>query len=51
MLQDRRADFIFTDDNFKMLLEERFYSMLDLVKLLMLSSTDLFFISCFFLVF
>lgn len=38
LLKDRRADFIFTDDNLKMLLKERFYSMIDLVKLLMFSS-------------
>jgi len=38
LLKDRRAEFIFTDDNLKMLLKERFYSMIDLVKLLMFSS-------------
>lgn len=38
LLKDRRADFIFTDDNVKTLLKERFYSMIDLVKLLMFSS-------------
>lgn len=38
LLEDRRAEFIFFDDNLKILLKERFYSMTDLVKQLMFSS-------------
>lgn len=38
LLKDRRADFIFNDDNINVLLKERFYSMTDLVQGLMFSS-------------
>lgn len=38
LLEDRRGDFIFRDDNLMVLLTERFYGMIDLVKSLMQSS-------------
>lgn len=38
LLKDRRGEFIFKDDNLLVLLKERYYSMIDLVELLMSSS-------------
>lgn len=38
LLEDKRGDFIFKDDNLKILLKDRFYGMYDLVKLLVFSS-------------
>lgn len=38
LLIDRRSDFIFKDDHLPMLLKERYYSMIDLVKILITSS-------------
>jgi len=49
LLKDRRGEFIFKDDNFIILLKERYYSMIDLVKILMFSSYNyVFYILLFF---